>query len=74
MEHTPAGHLSRHIVGRDLDDLCQAIEATDNRQIVGVQWYPECLFYLPAQFTLFRRPLSSTLQGQARVLCQSLSD
>lgn len=42
------------IVGRDLDDLCQAVECTRGRAIVGVQWHPEYLFYLPAQFALFR--------------------
>lgn len=42
------------IVGRDLDQLCQALEASDERPVVGVQWHPEYLFYLPAQFSLFR--------------------
>jgi putative glutamine amidotransferase len=42
------------IVGRDLDELCQAVECTRGRSIVGVQWHPEYLFYLPAQFALFR--------------------
>ncbi len=42
------------IVGRDLDDLCQAIECTEGRAIIGVQWHPEYLCYLPAQFSLFR--------------------
>ena len=43
-----------NVVGRDLDDFCQVIEASDGRPIVGVQWHPEYLFYLPAQFALFR--------------------
>jgi putative glutamine amidotransferase len=42
------------IVGRDLDALCQAIEASDGRPVIGVQWHPEYLFYLPSQFALFR--------------------
>jgi len=42
------------IVGHDLDQLVQAIECTEGRQIIGVQWHPEYLFYLPAQFALFR--------------------
>lgn len=41
-------------VGRDLDNIVQAIEASDGRQIIGVQWHPEYLFYLPAQLALFR--------------------
>jgi putative glutamine amidotransferase len=42
------------IVGRDLDDIVQAIEAPRGVRIVGVQWHPEYLFYLPAQFAIFR--------------------
>jgi putative glutamine amidotransferase len=42
------------VVGRDLDDFTQAVESTDGRAIIGVQWHPEYLFYLPAQFALFR--------------------
>ena len=43
-----------HIVGRDLDMLCQAIEAHDDRPVIGVQWHPEYLLYLPSQLRLFR--------------------
>tara|TARA_R100001039_G_C1854372_1_gene116174 strand:+ start:718 stop:1356 length:639 start_codon:yes stop_codon:yes gene_type:complete len=42
------------VVGRDLDDIVQAIQATDKRRIIGVQWHPEYLFYLPGQLALFR--------------------
>lgn len=42
------------IVARDLDDLCQAVEGTGEHAIIGVQWHPEYLFYLPSQFALFR--------------------
>lgn len=42
------------VVGRDLDDITQAVEAIDGRTILGVQWHPEYLFYLPSQFALFR--------------------
>lgn len=42
------------IVGRDLDDIVQAIQATDKHCIIGVQWHPEYLFYLPSQLALFR--------------------
>lgn len=42
------------VVGRDLDDFTQAVESDSQRPIIGVQWHPEYLFYLPAQFALFR--------------------
>lgn len=42
------------IVGQDLDQIVQAVECTRDRQIIGVQWHPEYLFYLPPQFALFR--------------------
>lgn len=42
------------VVGRDLDGIVQAIQATDNRPVIGVQWHPEYLFYLPKQLALFR--------------------
>jgi putative glutamine amidotransferase len=41
-------------VGKDLDGIVQVIEAVDGRQIIGVQWHPEYLFYLPAQLALFK--------------------
>ncbi|WP_237068494.1 gamma-glutamyl-gamma-aminobutyrate hydrolase family protein [Microbulbifer guangxiensis] len=42
------------LVGRDLDDFTQAVESDRGSDIIGVQWHPEYLFYLPAQFALFR--------------------
>jgi len=42
------------VVGRDLDDIAQAVECTVGRRIIGVQWHPEYLFYLPRQLALFR--------------------
>jgi putative glutamine amidotransferase len=42
------------VVGRDLDQIVQAVESSSGRPIIGVQWHPEYLFYLPAQFALFR--------------------
>jgi putative glutamine amidotransferase len=41
------------VVGRDLDDITQAVESTENN-IIGLQWHPEYLFYLPSQFAIFR--------------------
>jgi putative glutamine amidotransferase len=43
-----------HVVGRDLDGIIQAVEMFDGQKIIGVQWHPEYLFYLPAQFALFQ--------------------
>jgi putative glutamine amidotransferase len=42
------------VVGRDLDGIIQAVEAGDGQKIIGVQWHPEYLFYLPAQLALFK--------------------
>jgi putative glutamine amidotransferase len=42
------------VVGRDLDDLVQAIESTQSKPVIGVQWHPEYLFYIPAQYAIFR--------------------
>lgn len=42
------------VVARDLDEIVQAVEASDDRAIIGVQWHPEYLFYLPSQLALFR--------------------
>lgn len=48
------------VVARDLDGITQAIECKDGRKIIGVQWHPEYLFYLPSQFALFRWLLEPT--------------
>ncbi len=42
------------VVGRDQDHFCQAIESTEGRPLIGVQWHPEYLFFLPSHFALFR--------------------
>jgi putative glutamine amidotransferase len=42
------------VVGRDLDGFVQAVECARGRRIVGVQWHPEYLLYLPSQLALFR--------------------
>ncbi|SEG29481.1 gamma-glutamyl-gamma-aminobutyrate hydrolase family protein [Marinobacterium lutimaris] len=42
------------VVGRDLDQITQAVEHINGQPIIGVQWHPEYLFYLPSQFALFR--------------------
>ena len=42
------------IAGWDLDAFTQAVEGVHRRMLIGVQWHPEYLFYLPAQLALFR--------------------
>lgn len=39
-------------VGKDLDEITQAIES--RRQIIGVQWHPEYLFMFSVQRRIFR--------------------
>jgi putative glutamine amidotransferase len=48
----PGGGL--RVVGRDLDDIVQAVESSTDSRVLGVQWHPEYLLYVPAQFALFR--------------------
>lgn len=48
-------------VGWDRDRIVQAIESESARPIIGVQWHPEYLIYLPSQLALFR-----WLSAQAR--------
>lgn len=43
-----------HTVGLDRDNIVQAIESNSGYPIIGVQWHPEYLFYLPSQLALFR--------------------
>ncbi len=42
------------VVGRDRDQIVQAVESIDQHRIIGVQWHPEYLCYLPSQLALFR--------------------
>lgn len=46
------------IVARDLDGICQAIESSEERAVLGVQWHPEYLPYLAVQRALFAWLLS----------------
>lgn len=41
-------------VGWDLDRIVQAVESERPTRIIGVQWHPEYLIYLPSQFSIFR--------------------
>ncbi len=42
------------VAGYDLDRFVQVLEHHEAAPILGVQWHPEYLFYLPAQLRLFR--------------------
>jgi putative glutamine amidotransferase len=42
------------IAGRDLDDFVQVLEHDNGAPILGVQWHPEYLFYMPSHLKLFR--------------------
>lgn len=42
------------IVAHDRDRIVQAIECSVEQKIIGVQWHPEYLFYLPSHLALFR--------------------
>lgn len=42
------------VTARDLDDFVQAVESTDHRLVMGVQWHPEYLPYIGHQRRLFR--------------------
>jgi len=42
------------VVGRDRDQIVQAVECVEEKRMIGVQWHPEYLCYLPSQRALFR--------------------
>jgi len=48
----PADDL--RVVGWDLDEIVQAVESRGTHPIIGVQWHPEYLCYMPSQLKLFR--------------------
>jgi putative glutamine amidotransferase len=51
---------SLQVVARDRDNICQAVECTRGRRILGVQWHPEYLFYVLSQQRLFRWLVTQT--------------
>lgn len=56
LHHQAINRVGRglRVVGRDLDKFVQAVEGTGDQPILGVQWHPEYLFYLPSHLALFR--------------------
>ena len=51
------------VVGWDRDEIVQAVECAGERPVIGVQWHPEYLLYLPSQFALFRWLVRSAKKG-----------
>ena len=41
-------------VAVDRDDFIQAVESISAEPLLGVQWHPEYLFFIPTQFRIFR--------------------
>ena len=55
------------VVARDRDRICQAVEGEAPLALLGVQWHPEYLLYLPSQRRLFRWLVTQGQRfGQAR--------
>ncbi len=56
LHHQAVRHCGHHleVVGRDLDHIVQAFEHVGGHPLIGVQWHPEYLFYVPAQLRIFR--------------------
>jgi len=64
----PGDSLRR--VGWDLDKITQAVESTINCPVIGVQWHPEYLIYLPSQMAIFRWLVNNTHEEARRKHCQ----
>ncbi len=61
---------SLKIAARDEDQFVQAVESTDSRFILGVQWHPEYLPYLGYQRRLFRLLVDTAHHYRPKVLYQ----
>jgi putative glutamine amidotransferase len=53
------------VVGRDLDDIVQAVEVPTHPFLLGVQWHPEFLLYKPSQLRLFRALVAAARERRA---------
>ncbi|MFC6670075.1 gamma-glutamyl-gamma-aminobutyrate hydrolase family protein [Marinobacterium aestuariivivens] len=56
------------VAARDLDRFVQAVECERGREIIGVQWHPEYLAYLPTQRRLFRHLIDCAKQSKPESL------
>ncbi|SNY44328.1 putative glutamine amidotransferase [Arsukibacterium tuosuense] len=54
------------VVGRDLDNIVQAVEDPDRDFVLGVQWHPEFLIFIRRQRHLFKALVERARQRQAR--------
>ncbi|MEX2489903.1 MAG: gamma-glutamyl-gamma-aminobutyrate hydrolase family protein [Pseudomonadales bacterium] len=45
---------SLRAIAKDRDDIIQAIEDSTGKQVLGVQWHPEYLLFLPKQLAIFK--------------------
>lgn len=57
LHHQAIDRLGKEMcpVAWDEDDFIQAIESTNEHFMMGVQWHPEYLPYLPSQLRIFKR-------------------
>lgn len=53
------------VSGRDLDGIVQAVEDPKARFLLGVQWHPEFLLFMPRQRRLFRSLIDCVETEQA---------
>ncbi|MEX1148184.1 MAG: type 1 glutamine amidotransferase [Sphingomonadales bacterium] len=56
LHHQAISRLGRDldVVAEDLWGIVQGVESTQPRFLIGVQWHPEFLFFLPSHLRLFR--------------------
>lgn len=53
------------VVGRDLDNIVQAVDDPNRDFVLGVQWHPEFLIFIRGQRHLFKAVVSKARQRQA---------
>lgn len=56
LHHQAISRLGRdlNVVAKDLWGIVQGVESSGRRFLMGVQWHPEFLFFLPSHLRLFR--------------------
>jgi len=67
LHHQSISRLGRglEIVAEDLWSIVQGVEAQGDRFVMGVQWHPEFLFFLPSHLRLFRALTNAALTNAA---------
>ena len=68
LHHQSISRLGRdlEIVAEDLWKIVQGVEAQGQRFVMGVQWHPEFLFFLPSHLRLFRALINAARESRAR--------